>query len=178
MDQGLIRALGEVALRFYLLIGAVALAGLVVLGATSFNAAIKRMGAARWNRLHSAVYPIAVLAGLHFFFQSKLDVSQPVVMAGLLVLLFAERLAFRWRGAVTPAGFAGLALAAALATVLIETAWYDLATRVNPWRVLEANVTFVLGPSPAWWVLAIGLLTAGLAALRRGLAPGRGRRPA
>lgn len=176
VDQGLGRALSEVALRFYLLIGAVAAAGLLALGATSFNAAIKRLGSARWNRLHSAAYPIAVLACAHFFVQSKLDVSQPVAMAGLLTLLFAYRAAFRWKGAVTPLGFGLLVVASAGATVLIEMAWYGLATRVDPWRVLEANVSFVLGPSPAWWVLAVGLPVAGLAALRQRVAPAATRR--
>jgi len=47
------------------------------LSATSTDAMIKRVGAARWNRLHKLIYAIAALAILHFYLQSKADVSQP-----------------------------------------------------------------------------------------------------
>ncbi|MEP9353810.1 protein-methionine-sulfoxide reductase heme-binding subunit MsrQ [Xanthobacter sp. KR7-65] len=175
LDQGFGRALSEIVLRIYLTIGAVAVALLVALGATSFDGAIRRLGAERWNRLHAAVYGIAVLAAVHFFLQTKLDVSEPVLMAGLFLLLFAYRIAARLKGEVTPAVMAGLAVICALITAAIEIAWYGLATRVDPWRVAEANLFFDLGPRPAWWVLAVGLAIAALAASRADAAPKRGR---
>lgn len=165
MDQGVGRALSEIALRIYLTIGAVALALLIALGATSFDGAIRRLGTERWNRLHAAVYAIAVLGAVHFFLQSKLDVTEPVLMAGLLVFLFACRIAFRLWGNVTAAGVAGLALVAGVMTAGVEVAWYGLATRVDPWLVAEANLSFDLGPRPAWWVLAAGLAVAGVMVL-------------
>ena len=58
----LVRVASEIVLRFYLTIGFVALLGLVVLGATSTDAAIRRLGG-NWNRLHKIVYVIGVLAG-------------------------------------------------------------------------------------------------------------------
>lgn len=175
VDQGFGRALSEIALRIYLTIGAVAVALLVALGATSFDGAIRRLGAERWNRLHAAVYAIAVLAAVHFFLQSKLDVSEPVFMAGLLILLFAYRIAARRAGNVTPAGVAGLAVLSALLTAGVEMTWYALATRVDPWRVAEANLSFDLGPRPAVWVLGVGLALAFLAYLRSDAAPRRER---
>ncbi|MBN9020909.1 MAG: sulfoxide reductase heme-binding subunit YedZ, partial [Rhizobiales bacterium] len=69
----------EIVLRVYLLIGFVALLGLVALGATSTDGMIKRLGAIRWNRLHRLIYVITALALLHYFMQSKIDVTQPVL---------------------------------------------------------------------------------------------------
>ncbi len=88
----LIKVASEIALRFYLTIGFVALAGLVALGVTSNDAMIRRLGAERWNRLHALVYWITALALLHFFLQSRLDVSQPVLMTGFFLWLMGYRL--------------------------------------------------------------------------------------
>lgn len=176
IDQGLGRALSEIVLRIYLTIGAVAVALLVALGATSTDGAQRRLGAARWNRLHMAVYAIAVLGAVHFFMQSKLDVTEPVLMAGLFLLLFAFRIAARGGKAVTPLAMAGLSALAAVLTAGVEMLWYALATRVDPWLVLDANFSFDLGPRPAWWVLAAGLTVAGLAAVNPPVPRAAGRR--
>lgn len=171
VDQGAARATQEIVLRFYLTMGAVGVVLLVALGATSFDAAIRRLGPRRWNALHASVYAIAVLGVAHFFFQSKLDVTEPVFMGGVLIVLLAYRLAFhKWR-AVTPAGLAALVLASSLLTALLEIAWYGLATRVDPWLVAEANLAFDLGPRPMWWVLALGLAAALAAAARQHFSP-------
>ncbi|MEA2743876.1 MAG: hypothetical protein QOG25_2247, partial [Acetobacteraceae bacterium] len=42
-----------------------------------------------------------------------------------------------------------------LATVAMEFAWYGLATKVNPWRVLYANETIDRGLRPAHWVFVV-----------------------
>jgi len=83
LDQhfDLFKVASEIVLRIYLLIGAVALAGLITLASTSTDAAISRLGSARWNVLHRLVYGIAVLGAVHFFIQSKLNIYQPVLMA-------------------------------------------------------------------------------------------------
>ena len=51
LDQhfDLFKVASEIVLRIYLLIGAVALAGLITLASTSTDAAISRLGSARWN---------------------------------------------------------------------------------------------------------------------------------
>ena len=63
LDQhfDLFKVASEIVLRIYLLIGALALAGLIALASTSTDAAISRLGSARWNLLHRLVYGIAVL---------------------------------------------------------------------------------------------------------------------
>ena len=159
----------EIVRRFYLTIGFVTLCGLSVLGATSTDAAVRRLGA-RWKRLHRSLYVLAALALLHYFIQSKANVSEAVMFAGFYVWLMA------WRA--VPAGWqrrmatlVGLSVVAAVATAWIEFAWYAVATGINPWRVLAASETLRFGLRPAHWVLLVGLgvtLLAGALRLWRG----------
>lgn len=158
-DQGwdLGKVVSEIALRFYLTIGFVALIGLVALGVTSTDRWIRKLGP-DWRRLHQASYAIGVLALAHFFLQSKIDVSQPVWMSGVFLLLMGCRLAqTRGFSLESPWTLGALAVLAAVLTALLETAWYGLATGVAPLRVLQANLSFGYAISPAWTVLAIGL---------------------
>lgn len=177
----LARVASEIVLRFYLTIGFVALLGLVALGSTSTDAAIRRLGR-NWNRLHKIVYIIGVLAAFHFFIQSKADVYEPTLMAGFFLLLMLYRVA-HWRGSglTSPVVLAGIAVAAALGTAAVEYAWYALATGIPPGRVLAANLQFSFSIRPAWWVLAAGLGLALLALVRLWFGrqePARGRRQA
>ncbi|MEP9388371.1 protein-methionine-sulfoxide reductase heme-binding subunit MsrQ [Mesorhizobium sp. KR9-304] len=178
----LLRVVSEIALRVYLTIGFVALLGLIALGSTSTDAAIRRLGK-RWNRLHKIVYPIGLLAALHFFIQSKADVYEPTLMAGFFLLLMFYRLA-HWRGfaLASPLVLVAIAILAALGTAAIEYAWYGIATGVPPGRVLAANLQFSFSIRPAWWVLATGLGATLLALARPWLsrqdAAPRGRRAA
>ena len=84
LDQhfDLLKVASEIVLRIYLLIGAVALAGLITLAATSTDAAVSRLGPERWKSLHRLIYAIGLLATVHFFMQSKLNIYEPVLMAG------------------------------------------------------------------------------------------------
>jgi sulfoxide reductase heme-binding subunit YedZ len=155
----LLTVVSEITLRFYLTIGFVALLGLAVLGVTSTDAWLRRLGA-RWKRLHRIAYGIGALAAFHFFLQSKADVSEASLMAGLLVWLMA------WRA--LPAGpdrqplpLLLLAGASALGTVGIELAWYALATRVPVSRVIAAESTIDwYGLQPGGQILVLGLCMA------------------
>lgn len=148
----------EIVLRIYLLIGFVALVGFCVLGLTSTDAAIRQLGAARWNRLHQLVYPLIALGLLHFFMQAKIDVTEPTLMAGFFLLLMGHRLLVRFaRGDDLPA-LVGLAVGAAVLTALMEAGWYKVASGVPAQRVLQANLSFDVSIRPAWWVLLAGLV--------------------
>ncbi|HRI93790.1 MAG TPA: protein-methionine-sulfoxide reductase heme-binding subunit MsrQ, partial [Accumulibacter sp.] len=136
------KILSEIVLRVYLTIGFVALCGLIALGTTSSDAMIRRLGSERWTRLHRLAYPIAGLSLLHFFIQSRLDVTQPVLMTGLFALLMGHRLMVRRRWPLGPLALCGLAVAGGLVTALAEFAWYGLATGANAWQVLKANLDF------------------------------------
>ena len=147
----------EIVHRFYLTIGFFTLLTLAALGATSTDAATRRMGR-WWKRLHRLAYPAAVLAVLHYFIQSKANVSEPVFVAGLYVWLMLWRvMPVRWQRRV--AAYPVLAVLAAAAAAWIEFAWYDMATHINAWRVLGANATLAFGPRPAHLVAltALGL---------------------
>lgn len=162
-------ATSEIIHRYYLTIGFTALLGLSVLAATSTDWAVRTLGK-RWKQLHRIVYGIAVLALLHFFMQSKIDVSQATWMAGFYILLMIYRLVINRRIALTAPVLAASAAGAALATAAIEFAWYGLTTGVNPWRVLSANLMLQFGLRPAAIVLLTGIAVAAIPLVRASLA--------
>jgi sulfoxide reductase heme-binding subunit YedZ len=157
-DQGfhLAHVFSEIAQRTYLTIGFVALAGLAVLGATSFEGVMRRMGC-RWKQLHRIVYGLAVLAIAHFFLQSKINATEATLMAGFFILLMAYRLAMAHRLRFSPQLHLAIAIASALVTAVLEFAWYGLATGINPLAVLSANFAFSNALRPAPLILIAGL---------------------
>ncbi|WP_419896566.1 sulfite oxidase heme-binding subunit YedZ [Roseomonas sp. USHLN139] len=159
----LVRLVSEIALRIYLTIGFLALLGLAVLGVTSTDGWVKRLGGRRWAALHRVVYGLAALAVVHFALQSKIDVTEAVLMAGLLLWLLGYRLLAPKGGAPGLGRLALLGIGAAVGTALIEAAWYGVATGVPPLPVLEANLDVEFGLRPALWV---GIAAAGMLALR------------
>ena len=167
----------EIVLRFYLTIGFVALLGLIALGSTSTDAMIRRLGGKRWNRLHQLIYPIGVLALVHFLLQSKIDVTEPILMVGFFFLLMGQRLLQRidLGDAIVP--LVGLAGGAALLTAVIEAVWYRVRNGIALDQVLGANLDFDSPLRPAWWVLAAGLALVAVRLLRGVWArqPARGR---
>ena len=90
----------DVAKRPFILVGVCAFVLLLLLAATSFNRAIRWLGARRWQRLHRYVYLIAGLAILHFFWMraGKNDFAEVAVYAAILgALLLARPLLRRGR---------------------------------------------------------------------------------
>ncbi len=179
----LMKVATEIVLRIYLTIGFVGVVGLAVLAATSTDAAVRRLGAPAWQRLHRIAYVLAVLALLHFFMQSKIDVSQPTLMSGFLIWLMGWRVivSLRRRTGREPlpsvVDLLALAIAAAVLTVATEALWYAVATGVDPWRVIRSNLDFGFSIRPVWWVLAAGLAVAAAAWWRGRTAPKRTQRP-
>ncbi len=156
----------EIVKRIYLLIGFVGFCGLVALGVTSSDGMVRRLGAMRWNRLHGLVYPVALLAVVHFFMQSKLDETQAFIMAGMFGLLGLARLAKRWQGDLTFAGTVICTMSAAALTGLAEAAWYSFKTGAPFDLVLGANFDLSLGLRPAWYALGAGIVLVLARALR------------
>ncbi len=162
----LLRVGSEIALRIYLTIGFVTLCSLAALAATSTDAAIQRLGSENWNSLHKIVYAIAVLGTVHFFIQSKLEVTEAIIMGGIFALLLGERLARRFWRDLTALHLLSLAAAAALATACFEAAYYMFKTGA-PWlMILSVNLDFSYVVRPAWYVFAIGLLLVAARLLR------------
>ena len=86
----------DIAKRPFILVGFIAFLLLTPLALTSFNRAIKAMGARRWQQLHRAVYLVVGLAILHFFWMraGKNDFGEVLLYAVILGALLAWRL---WR---------------------------------------------------------------------------------
>ncbi|MCK2055225.1 protein-methionine-sulfoxide reductase heme-binding subunit MsrQ [Methylobacterium sp. 37f] len=175
VDQNFVltKVVTEILTRIYLTIGFVALLGLVVLGVTSTDGMIRRLGKA-WPRLHRMVYAIAVLGLIHYYLQAKIDISDPVFWTGAFLLLMGHRAMQRLRWPTNPLTLLGLAVAAALLTALLEAAWYGAASGIPASLVLAANLDVPDTIRPAWWVLALGLCVPVVNAVRVGLG-GKGR---
>jgi sulfoxide reductase heme-binding subunit YedZ len=167
----------EIALRYYLTIGFVALVLISTLAATSTDGMVRRLGGKRWAWLHRLVYLIGILAVVHFFIQMKADVSEPFIMGGLFAWLMLYRLLAR-RGPVPFAALVVLAIALCGLTAGAEAFYYHLKINADVLRVLAANLSFAIGLRPAWLVGAIGLLVAFLGLARPLWVKGAGQRPA
>ncbi len=84
----------DIAKRPFILVGFSAFVLLTALASTSFNRAIKTLGAKRWQLLHRLVYIVAGLALLHFFWMraGKNDFAEVLVYALILGSLLGWRL--------------------------------------------------------------------------------------
>lgn len=84
----------DIPKRPFVWVGLLAWMLLLPLALTSFNAAIRWVGAARWRRLHQAVYLVALLAILHFFWMraGKRNFDQVALYAAIIGFLLAWRL--------------------------------------------------------------------------------------
>lgn len=98
-DQELVLAavVDDVIKRPFILVGMFAWSLLLLLAATSFNRAVRWLGARRWQMLHRAVCGIAGLAVLHFFWMrsGKNDFAEVAVYAAILSSLLVWRV-WRW----------------------------------------------------------------------------------
>jgi len=187
-DQALdlARVASEIALRLYLTIGFVALLLLSALAATSTDAMIRRLGGRRWQALHRAAYAAALLGIVHYFIQSKLDVGEATVVAGLGLWLLLYRIVYWRAGAGAAASLPSLALlglAAAACTALGEAAHFHRLAGAPLSRVLAADLSLAAGWRPGQVVLLAGVMVLLAAILRRrrnrtgrrNAAPGGGR---
>jgi sulfoxide reductase heme-binding subunit YedZ len=166
----------EIVLRIYLTIGFAGLLILAALAVTSTDGMMRRLRR-NWTRLHRLIYIAALLAVIHQFMQSKADVDEPWVMAGLYVWLMGYRLldgAFAAKHQLKLWYVGALSAGAGVLTAVGESVYYWIKLGVSPLRVLSAY-TALASLRPGWVVLAIGLaVTAGgvLAAIvKRGIRP-------
>jgi sulfoxide reductase heme-binding subunit YedZ len=87
---------GDVVKRPYITAGFTAFLLLVPLAATSTRRAMRRLGR-RWQKLHRLAYVAAILGCVHYWWQVKADVREPLVYAAVLALLLGWRLYERSR---------------------------------------------------------------------------------
>ena len=156
----------EMVTRLSLIIATISTLGLIPLGITSVDAAVRRMGAEGWARLHNTVYVLTFLALVHYLLSPGVYSSQ-YLMSGMFLWLMA----WRWlngRGQGTDArALVILAIASALFTALFEAVWEWIYQDFEPDWVLGNNFNLTFGVSPAWEILILGLLIALVAAKRQ-----------
>jgi sulfoxide reductase heme-binding subunit YedZ len=94
----------ELAKRPFIWVGSAALLAMLPLAVTSTDRWMRRLGR-QWTMLHRLVYPIALLALWHYYWQVKADIREPLVYAAVLGLLLGWRI-WRARGAAVTRGTA------------------------------------------------------------------------
>ena len=101
LDRGLewSELLADIAQRPFILVGTLAWGLLLLLALTSFDAAMRWLGGKRWRALHRAVYLVAPLALLHFYWMraGKRNWLEVGVYALVLGLLLGWRAYSAWR---------------------------------------------------------------------------------
>src|SRR5689334_5976232 len=159
----------EISHRVYLIVGAVAWTGLATLAATSTDGMVRRLGGLRWRRLHQIIYGIALLAIIHYFQQTKADVTVPTFAASLFLWLLLYRVLAWWQdtGDLSTWSLLALAIAVSIVTFIGEAVGIGIAFHVSPMRVLNTVFDVDAGIRPGWQVLAAGLAVVALDAVMR-----------
>lgn len=93
LDMGLLlqQALADILKRPYVTIGMAGLLLLIPLAVTSNNWMVRRLGAARWQRLHKLTYPAVTLGAVHYVWLVKAWPLEPFVYLGAVLALIALR---------------------------------------------------------------------------------------
>lgn len=88
----------DVVKRPFITVGFTAFLLLIPLALTSTNAMVRRLGGKRWQWLHRAIYLIALLAIVHFWWMKagKHDFAQPILFGTIIVLLLMMRVVWRF----------------------------------------------------------------------------------
>lgn len=88
----------DILKRPFITVGMLAFLLMLPLALTSPKAMLRRLGK-RWKTLHTLIYPLAMLAVLHFWWMkdAKSDISEPFIYAMILAILLAERIYQRFK---------------------------------------------------------------------------------
>lgn len=81
----------DILKRPFITIGMAAFVLLIPLAATSFNAAIRRLGPLNWRKLHRLIYLIAPMGVVHYYLLVKADHRPPLVYGAIVLLLLGWR---------------------------------------------------------------------------------------
>ena len=172
----------EIALRLYLTIGFTALLGLTALAITSTDGMVRRIGGKKWQRLHNIIYGIGLLALIHYFQQTKADVSVPTFVAGLFAWMIGYRLLMKFRKTRDePPAWMLLALSVAVAVLVFiaEAIGIGIVFNVSPFaRARDGVRSFddLSSIRPGWLVFGAGLIVVAVDLVRARF--GRRRAPA
>jgi sulfoxide reductase heme-binding subunit YedZ len=85
--------LKEIRKHRYILVGMLGFLLLVPLAITSTKGWIRRLGGARWNRIHRLIYPAAIAGTVHYLWAVKKDTFFPFIYLTVFALLLGYRAA-------------------------------------------------------------------------------------
>ena len=166
--------LHETATRLSLIVATLSTIGLLALGATSLDDAIRRMGAKGWQRLHNTVYVVTALALFHVLL-SRGTFPEQYLLSGMFFWVMAWRVLNHYQLGADVRALTLLAAGTGLFAVLLEV-WLTWWKRgYGPSDTLANNLNFDFGIPPVWQLFAYGLLIALAAAAHQalGLRPAR-----
>jgi sulfoxide reductase heme-binding subunit YedZ len=83
--------LEDITDRTYITLGFSSFLLLVALAATSTDAMVRRLGGRRWRLVHKLAYVAALGGVLHFLWLVKVDLREPLIYLGILLVLFLAR---------------------------------------------------------------------------------------
>jgi sulfoxide reductase heme-binding subunit YedZ len=161
----------DMATRLTLVAATLSTIGLIVLGATSVDAAIQYMGAKNWQRLHTTNYVISALAILHVML-ARGTYSEQYMLTAIFFWLMAWRVLARYKLGANATVLALLALVSCLVAAGLEAGFLWTRRGFDVFGTLGVNFNLGIldfGYPPAWQVLAFGLLVALGAAGRQAL---------
>jgi methionine sulfoxide reductase heme-binding subunit len=159
----------ETVTRLTLIVATLSTIGLIALGATSLDAAIRSMGVKGWQRLHNTNYVFTALAVLHVVL-ARGTYPEQYTLTGVFAWLMAWRLLARHGLGADVKALVLLSLATSIATALLEAGFLWGRRGYEPSWTLGNNFSLAaldIGVPPAWQVLAFGLLFTLAAALRQ-----------
>jgi methionine sulfoxide reductase heme-binding subunit len=161
----------DMATRLTLIAATLSTVGLIILGATSVDAAIRYMGAKNWQRLHTTNYVISALAILHVVL-ARGTYSEQYMLTAMFFWLMIWRVLARYRLGANAKVLLLLALASCLVAAGLEAGFLWTRRGFDVLGTLGVNFNLGIldfGYPPAWQVLAFGLLVALAAAGRQAL---------
>jgi sulfoxide reductase heme-binding subunit YedZ len=152
----------ETVTRLTIFVATLSTIGLIVLGATSLDAAIRRMGSKGWQRLHNTNYIISALALLHVVL-ARGTYAEQYLLCGLFVWLMLWRLLDRYRLGSDVKALIAIAVFCCLFTAFLEAGFMWGRRGYDVIGTLRINFMFApaeIGIQPPWQVLAFGLVFA------------------
>ena len=157
--------------RLTLVVATLSTVGLIVLGATSVDAAVRYMGAKNWQRLHTMNYAISALAILHVVL-ARGTYAEQYILTAIFFWLMVWRVLARYRLGANAKALAMLAVASCLVAAFLEAGFLWSRRGFDVSETLGYNFSLAIldvAYPPAWQVLAFGLLVALGAAGREAL---------
>ena len=146
----------EMITRISLIVATISTIGLIPLGATSLDAAVKWMGAKKWQRLHNTIYVLTALAMIHFLLSPGIYPPQ-YLMTGMFFWLMMWRFLDRRGQGRDMRALLLLAVSTWFVAALSETGWVWAYHGFEPGWTFANNFRLTFGVSAAWKVIAIAL---------------------